>query len=429
MSIKKTKGANAPIQQQVIVVESRPANIEAADIGAWRNAVNAAKQGRRSQLYRLYENLLADGVFSRAIGKRIEAITNAELVFNDANGDPVPEINELIDTPEFEHLMSEIMQAKAWGVSVIDVLSALPFDCFSVPRRNLELVKKMILPDEFSDTGLPYEAVPYIFEVNNSDDPLGFMYKAAPYVIYKRGGYGDWAQFIELFGMPFRIAKYSAYDTNTRDELIKSLQLFGGAPYAVIPKEADIEHIETSSSSNGDLYDRFLDRCDKEILITVLGQTMTTVDGSSKSQSETHKEVEEDINKSDRKFVRRILNRHLVPILEAAGLPVKGGWFVFPEQGESLTTKERLDIALKVKADGLAVADDYIYEVSGVHKPEKGEVVTRKERQIPDNGGAGNGEENDPETPAKKKAAQSFRDTLFSFFAQALNSGRAPLKY
>lgn len=423
MTIKKTKGKAAPIQQQVIVVESRPANIEAADIGAWRNAVNSAKQGRRAQLYRLYENLLADGVFSRAIGKRIEAITNAELVFNDANGDPVPEINELIDTPEFEHLMSEIMQAKAWGVSVIDILAALPFDCFSVPRRNLELTKKMILPDEFSDTGMPYEGVPYIFEVNNSDDTLGFMYKAAPYVIYKRGGYGDWAQFIELFGMPFRIAKYSAYDTNTRDELIKSLQLFGGAPYAVIPKEADIEHIETKSSSNGDLYDRFLDRCDKEILITILGQTMTTVDGSSKSQSETHKDVEEDINKSDRKFVRRILNRHLVPILESAGLPVKGGWFVFPEQGESLSTVERLDIALKVKENGLAVSDDYIYEVSGVHKPEKGETVSRKAEhtdQVPDAG---------KKVPGSKDNTQAtLLGKVFSFFAEALDKG-APLKF
>jgi phage gp29-like protein len=316
------------------------------------------------------------------------------------------------------------MEAKAWGVSVIDVMSAMPFNCFSVPRRNLNIAKKLILPDEFSESGLSYEGLPYIFEVNNSRDPLGYMYKAAIYVIYKRGGYGDWAEFIELFGMPFRLAKYSAYDTNTRDELIKSLKMFGGAPYAVVPKEAEVDQKETSSSSNGQLYDRFLDRCDKEILITVLGQTMTTVDGSSKAQSQTHKEVEEDINKSDRKFVRRILNRNVLPILEAAGLPVAGGKFVFPEQGESLSTVERLDIAIKVKGEGIAVSDEYIYEVSGVRKPEKGETISSKAKAPnPDNPDP---DDTDPKAPVKKT---TLKDAIAGFFADALSSGRAPLKF
>lgn len=425
-TVTKTKGATPQIKQQVIVLETKPANIETVDVAQWRNAVNAARQGRPSQLYKLYENIAADGVFSRSIDKRIEAITNAELSFIDANGDVVKELNDLIDTPEFEHLLSEIMEAKAWGVSVIDILSVLPFDAFSVPRRNINLAKKMILPNECAEIGMPYEGVPYIFEVRNSRDPLGYMYKAAPYVIYKRGGFGDWAEFVEVFGMPFKLASYSAYDTDTRDELLRSLKMMGSAPYMVKPKEADIQLLETKSNSNGDLYDRFLDRCDKEILITVLGQTMTTVDGSSKSQSETHKEVEEDINKSDRRFVRRILNRNVLPILEAAGLPVKGGKFIFPEQGESLSTEQRLSIALDVKENGLPVSDDYIYEISGVRKPKPNEVVTRKiSTQDP--------AITDPATPkpgSKKEQAQAtLLGKAFSFFAEALSRERAPLDF
>lgn len=423
VTVKRATGKEV-VQQSMIVVETRPATIETADIAAWKSAVNAAKYGRRNQLYRLYENLLADGVFSRAIEKRTEAITNAELIFTDAKGEPVEAINELIDTPEFEHFLSEIMEAKAWGVSVIDVMSALPFACYSVPRRNLNTLKKVILKDEYAEDGMPWEGNMYLIEVNNSRDPLGFIYKAAPYIIYKRGGFGDWAEFVEVFGMPFKLGSYSAHDTDTRDELLKALKMAGSAPYMVKPKEADVAFIEAKSNSNGALYDKFLDRCDKEILITILGQTMTTVDGSSKSQSETHKEVEEDINKSDRKFVRRILNRNLLPILESAGLPVKGGKFVFPEQGETLTTKERVDIALKVKDAGIPVSDDTIYELSGVRKPKDGEAVSgaKPVDPAPD-------PDQLPGLGKKAKAHASFTERFTSFFAEALSRERAPLDF
>jgi phage gp29-like protein len=420
MAITTKRGGPAEIHQQIVTVQSTAARLESTDIGAWRNAVNSARQGRPNQLYRLYENILIDGVFSRSVEKRIEAITNADIVFSDKNGKYNDVINDLIDTPEFEHFLREIMMAQAYGISVIDIMSYMPFKAFSVPRRNINIAKKLITPDEFSESGLMYADVPWIIEVKGTD-PLGFIYKAAQYVIYKRGGYGDWAQFVELFGMPFRLGKYSAHDPTTRDELNKSLQMMGGAAYATVPKEADVEIIPMAGTSNGDLYDKFLDRCDKEILITVLGQTMTTVDGSSKSQSETHKDVEEDINKSDRRFVRRVLNTMLLPVFQIAGLPVNNGWFMFPEQGESLSTKDKVDIAMTLRNGGIAVSDEYLYEVSGVRKPATGETVSQKAPTV--NLLPANEQTDDPEARANGL------DRFFSFFAQALPGRRAPLKY
>jgi hypothetical protein len=418
MAINKKRGGPVDIHQQVISVVTHPARIESQDVGNWRNAVNSAKLGLPNQLYRLYENILTDGVFSRTIEKRIEAITNAELVFTDVNGKYIDVINDMIDTPEFEKLLREIMLAKAWGVSVIDITSVMPFSCFSVPRRNLNVKKKLIMPDEFSDAGLNYEDIPYIIEVK-SDDPFGFIYKAAVYVIYKRGGYGDWAQFIEIFGMPFRQGEYNAHDPQSRDELIKSLTNMGGASWAVVPKESNLKITPMSQGSNGDLYDKFLDRCDKEILISVLGQTMTTVDGSSKSQSDTHKEVEEDINKADRRFVRRVLNTLVLPVLELGGLPVNNGWFMFPEQGEAISTESKVKIALDLRREGLPVSDEYLYEISGVRKPAKGETVSKPVNTLL------------PIEPELRDTTPqaSVLDRFFSFFAQALPGRRAPLNY
>ena len=43
-------------------------------------------------------------------------------------------------------------------------------------------------------------------------------------MIYKRGGFGDWAEYAEIFGMPFQVAKYNNYDEATRQELIRALE-------------------------------------------------------------------------------------------------------------------------------------------------------------------------------------------------------------
>jgi hypothetical protein len=158
---------------------------------------------------------------------------------------------------------------------------------------------------------------------------------------------------------------------------------------------------------------------------------MTTVDGSSRSQSETHKDVSEDKNKSDRRFVRRVLNSKILPVWELLGLPVAGGKFVFTEQGESLSTEKRVNIALKVRGSGVPVSNEYIYEVSGVRMPQDGETVSvggQDDTDDPEDKTA------DPKRPvpgkAKKKGAEATAmERFFGFFSEALRRGGAPLNF
>lgn len=419
VTVKKGKNDIKLPEQHVIVVDPRPAYIESADVAAWKSAVNQAKNGMPQRLFRLYENILADGVLSSALDKRTGAITNAEITFINKDGEPDEVINELIDSTEFEALLTAIMEAKAWGISVVDMISIMPLLIYSVPRRNLHIKKKLVVVNEYDESGMPYAENPFIFEVRNRAEPLGFLFKSAIYVIYKRGGFGDWSEFVEIFGMPFRVWKYSMHDNNTRQELINALQLAGSRLNMLAPKEAELEQKEATSNTDGSLFDKFVDRCDKEILISILGQTMTTQAGSSKSQSETHKDVEEDINKSDRRFVRRVLNTQVLPILERMGLPVAGGRFIFPEQGESISTSDRVDMALKVKENGIPVSDELIYEISGLRAPNEGETVSRTLPTLPP-----------AEDPVKEKGAQAkLSERIFSFFAEALSGRRAPLKF
>ena len=54
----------------------------------------------------------------------------------------------------------------------------------------------------------------------------------------------------------------------------------------------------------------------------VLGQTMTTEDGSSRSQAEVHERTQEDIFDADGKYVLDVLNYEFTKVLnQLFGLP------------------------------------------------------------------------------------------------------------
>jgi SPP1 gp7 family putative phage head morphogenesis protein len=407
-TVNNSESKGIVINQLVV----RPNNRSVTDIDSWRSALKAADKGKRAKLYDLYEDLLLDNVLSSAIEKRIMAITNADLAFtrNDTNE---PEIDTLMDTPEFEEILTEIMNVKFWGKTVMELDFTNGLKGFNIPRKHIRTDLGVIVKNENDEFGFPYRNDDFFLEVGN-DKNLGLILKAAPFAIYKRGGFNDWAQFVELFGMPDRIGKYDMGDDETRRILTDLFTNAGSARWAVVPKSADIETKDDSSYTANSLYKDFKNACNEEILIGILGQTMTTQNGSSKSQSETHKEVEEGINKSDRRFVQRVLNKELLPRLEKRGFPVSGGFFYFPEAGENLKTGERLEIDIKLKNEiGIDIDDDYFYETYGVPKP-KGKV-SRKQEAKPAS------EEVKQSGPSPEQL--SFWERVLSFFDPAPGKG------
>ena len=367
MSTAKDKAAVKGAQKPAEIIQmlvTRPARIESADINTWTNAVNQYKHGNRTQLNDLYENLLSDPVLSSALDRRVMAITNAEITFQ-REGKNVKEMDDLIDTPEFEELISEIALSRAYGKSVIETSFDPEFGVFSIPRKHIKILnlhlplgerKKYIVEREGNVTGYEYTLDEYFIECGKDTD-LGYLFRAAQYVIYKRGGFGDWAQFAEIFGMPFLIGKYNSYDTDSRDKLFEALGQIGSNPRAAIPKETELDVKENKSSGSNNLYKDFRSACNEEILIAVLGNTMTTVSGSSRSQGEVHMVTQQGIANSDRRFVQRMLNKKFLPLLEKRGYPVSGGSFTFPDKGENMTAAERVELAITIKDAGIPVSE------------------------------------------------------------------------
>ena len=365
LPVPASKKVVTPVYNQILV---QPVHRGINDIGSWKSALRAADMGLRSKLYDLYEDVLLDGFVLDAINKRIEAITDCDINFL-ANKKEVPEISELMDTIEFENQLKEIMWSLFLGISVDEYSFVNGFDFNSIPRKHIRPKEKMIVRQQYDTTGISYENDSMIIQWGDDND-LGLLLKIAPYVIYKRGGFGDWAQFVELFGMPQRIGKYNSMDEQSRRLLIQAFEEAGAAPYLVIPKESEVEQTTLSGSTNGALYNDFRNACNEEILITVLGQTMTTQDGASLSQSKVHMEVQEKKHRSDRRFVIRMLNKYLVPLLESRGYPVHGGKFSFVDKKDEITVND-----LKTLSTMIPIPRSYGYEKYGIPEPKDGEEV------------------------------------------------------
>lgn len=347
------------------------------DVGTWRTALVAADSDRVKQLYDLFDDIIIDAVLGDAIQKRIDAVTNSELTFQNANGEEVDEISDLIDTLAWEDLLTEIVKAKIWGRSGVEMGFSGEFSVAAIPAKHIDLKNRTILIRDIDERGVPFDGDQQILVIGKNHD-YGLLLKATPYAIWKRGGFGDWAQWIELFGMPQRIGKYNTYDPESRKLLEDAFEKSGSAPYVVIPKEADVETKEAGTGS-GSSYNEFRQALNEEILITLLGQTMTTVQGEkgARSLGEVHKDVEESKNKSDLRFVQRILNSHVLPMLEARGYPVAGGKFIFPKAAEQLKVSEVVELS-----GIMDIPQSYLHEKYAIPVAKDGELIAGRKTSV-----------------------------------------------
>ncbi|MDR1644211.1 MAG: DUF935 family protein [Tannerellaceae bacterium] len=406
----------APIVQTLVI---RQPERKTSDVARWRNALVSADGGRISQLYDLYEDLLIDGILYDAHQKRIEAVTNAELIFQDARGKDVPAVRALMESLDWEVLLQEIAQPVFWGRAGVEFdFSAGGFSVTPIPRKHISLEKGLILIEANGERGIPYATNDQLLVLGRRRE-WGIFLKTAPYAIWKRGGFGDWAQWLEIFGMPQRVGKYNMYDPQSRILLEEALKNAGASPWCVIPEGSSIETVKGSESrSSTASYNEFRMACNEEMLITVLGQTLTTIAGDkgARSLGEVHKKVEEGKNKADMRYVEKVLNTHLMPLLEKRGFPVTGGKFLFP------AATGNLSVADIVSLSGiLEIPKSYLYDKYGIPVPQDGEPVAASTAATPP---VEEGKGKDPKAPekkeeTKKETKKEQKKTLRDFFALA----------
>ena len=395
--MKEKKKAGSLIVHDLVVKAPTRRPWDAAD---WRQALRAADRGRVAQLYDLYGDMLIDTTLADALDKRTQAVINNDLAFVDPDGEEVEEVSDLIDTEAFEQLLTIIMRGRLLGRAGAELgWSEEGLTVADLPPKHLDVDRREILLDPTDERGIPYEGDPRLMVLGRPRD-YGVILRAIPFAIYKRGGFGDWAQWIELFGMPQRVGKYNTYDPESKRQLEAAMERAGSAPWLIIPKEADVE-VRESSASNGISFKQFVDACNSEILVGILGQTMTTIAGErgARSLGEVHREVEEAKHKSDMRYVARTLNHCLLPFLERRGLSLRSGRFAFPEDVTPVSVAE-----LSTLSSLITIPPEWIHKRYGIPMPAT-EEPSPEEEPAPE-------EKSAPEEEKEKKG-------LTDFFAKA----------
>lgn len=381
---------NAPSKKEAKLVinnvDVRPWRRETSDIAKWRNAMIMAEgfYEQRAPLFNLYKDMLLDGVLTTTIEKRINKILNCNIrLVKDAV--PHEGVHMITGKTFFETFLREAMNAKFWGHSLLELYWPAPGSIDGsttlIPRKHVKPKLGVVTRSEYDFEGIKYREDPYrknLVEIGDPED-LGLLLQVSQYVIYKRGNFGDWAEFTEVFGMPFRWATYN--NEESRQVLEKALSEAGAAGYVVAPKDAELQfHNHTAGAQSQDIYRYLLMACNQEIATTILGNSMTTIDSKTAghAQSYTQSNEQDDLHEADRKFILRTLNEKLNPYLASIGYDVMDHAWEF-EDDDQIPLQDRITIDTQV-AGFVDIPDEYWYEKYKIPRPSGSDTQKKKSK-------------------------------------------------
>lgn len=335
----------------------------------WRTARDSAESiymPQRKPLIDLYREITLDPHLSNEMGKRIRGVTNVSWAFLN-NGDPVPEVEALLKKRAFKKILRHIIEARMYGFSLIELLDLRKGKVELVPREYvLPELNLVVLDPTLTSEGYDYTTPPFVNRVLPVGEPedLGLLFNVAPYVILKKGDVSDWATYCEVFGSPLRIGKYDPAIPGQDTIVSNQLKNMGNNAWGAFPVGTEFEFIESAKGGTGNtVYDSFADFCNAEISKGIVGQTMTSQDGSSEAQAKIHKEILEEINRDDREYVMSVLNEDFIPLLEAAGYNIpSGAEFTVMEEESTIPKSERLEMDLKIHREVKPIEATYFEE-------------------------------------------------------------------
>ncbi|MBS1641559.1 MAG: DUF935 family protein [Bacteroidetes bacterium] len=311
------------------------------EIGKWRLAWQQAisvEWPNRIPLYSIYRDVSVDNHLIGVIGqikKEVLQKTPKVYDFTSKNKDELPELTEqLIDTSWFIDFCGLVIDSEFTGYELAvfgDIINVNGYKKFKsvealerehvIPEHHV-FVKNMGEP---AISGIDYTQPPYNDWCIGIGKPknLGLYNAVARHAISKKNMEGFWDKFGQIFGMPIRIGKTNSSNPKDRNEIAEMLQKMGAAAWGMFPDGTNIDIKETSRGDAYAVYDKRIERANSEISKAIVHQTMTTDNGSSKSQSETHLKIQGFVVEYFAQLVRIYCNDYLIPLMVKHGFT---GW-------------------------------------------------------------------------------------------------------
>lgn len=294
-------------------------------------------------------------------------------------------VRELIEEPQFTDLVEELMDGIGKGYSVCEIMWG-ERDGKWVPLSYIHRDPRYFTFDYVSRTDLRLQE---FGTIDGVEIPPGKFIRHMPKLktgipiraglarsvawgfMFKAFSIKNWAAFLDVYGMPLRVGKYHpAASEAERRSLLRAVAGIATDAAAIIPESMVIDFIEAKNAGQPS-YENKARYIDEQVSKIVVGQTMSTDNGSSKAQAQVHNEVRMDIVEWDGRQLARTINRDLIAWAVALnfGQNAKAPWVEFP-------MPKREDIAVKSTAIaklvplGLKVAQTDVREMIGMPEPK-----------------------------------------------------------
>src|ERR1035437_3517806 len=181
------------------------------DISTFRNALLRAENiqaPNRTELYRLYKDIVLDAHLSSTIQNRKASILSSDFIIS-RNGQEDEELTKvLLDIPWLYDFINLSLDAKYYGFSLIEFNEN--FDSVSlIPRQNVKPEFGIFTMNLGDITGPSFLDAPFndwCIGVGSKTD-LGILIQASPLVLWKKNAIIAYSEFCEIFGLPLRVLK------------------------------------------------------------------------------------------------------------------------------------------------------------------------------------------------------------------------------
>lgn len=360
--------------------------LRAADEGDHRDYLTLAEEMEERELH-----------YISVLGTRKRALTGIPAVIEAASEDRQDQkladaVRDLVEAPIMRDLLDHMPDAIGKGYAVSEIIwqtsarewrplafrdrDPRHFMFDRLTQRELRLVD-MTVPD-----GVPLAPFKFVRHTPRlkSGIPIrsGLAKPAAWAFIFKGYTLKDWMAFCEVFGMPLRIGRYGPQATEEdRRRLLAAVRNIGTDAAAIVPEGMAIEFAEVKGGNTRDpVFSGFAQYIDAQLSKLVLGQTMTTDNGSSMAQAKVHEHVRLDILAADARQLEATVNRDVIqPFIDLNYGPQKTyPRFTLPvESPEDLKTLA--DNVSKLTKAGVRLSEGELRDRFGFSDPDEGEVV------------------------------------------------------
>lgn len=339
-------------------------------------------EGDRLQIYR---ELLRDDQVQAAWGQRRLALTSCETVVEAGADDALSkqaaeELQLELDAMNWDNVTDKALFAVFYGWGVAEVLwkaegDRVKFDAIKVRDRARFRFDRQGNVHLWSSASGGYVQMPErkfwtVRAGGDHDDELyglGIAHQLYWPIFFKRNDIKFWLVFLEKFGMPTAMAKLppgSFEDPVKRTAALNMLRRLATDAGVLVPDTVEVELLEAARSGAAD-YEALCGVMNAAISKIIVGQTMTTDDGSSKSQAEVHDGVKQQIVEADSDMLCGSFNAGPVKWWAEFNFPGATPPRVYrhTEPPEDLNARAERDS--KIKALGYSPTEEYIVETYG----------------------------------------------------------------